>query len=301
MASTGTPTPNIGLNQWLISDNPERADFNSDNQKIDDKLGLIDTELENRATIATPDTIMQRDENGRAQVATPVADSDIATKGYVDENIGGGTAETADRLTTARTVRTNLASTAAANFDGSANITPGVQGTLPVANGGTGNTTGAAASAAILTTARTIRTNLAATAAASFNGSANVTPGVTGILPIANGGTGTNTVTAAAIALGREVMGSYTGNGAVSRLITLGFTPAAVLVTYTYGDITTTDWAKWGLALPGAPAKTPAYSGSSLVVEITANGFNVYARNYDTGESSATNTHFATYNYIAWR
>lgn len=49
------------------------------------------------------------------------------------------------------------------------------------------NTTG---SAATLTTARDIQTNLASTTASSFNGSANITPGVTGILPAANGGTG---------------------------------------------------------------------------------------------------------------
>lgn len=48
---------------------------------------------------------------------------------------------TASKLSTARTIRTNLASTSTASFDGSANITPGVTGTLPVANGGTGQTT----------------------------------------------------------------------------------------------------------------------------------------------------------------
>jgi hypothetical protein len=51
------------------------------------------------------------------------------------------------------------------------------------------NTTG---SAATLTTGRTIQTNLASTSAATFNGSANITPGVTGTLPVANGGTGAN-------------------------------------------------------------------------------------------------------------
>ena len=51
-------------------------------------------------------------------------------------------------------------------------------------------------SVATLTTARTFLTNLASTAAASFNGSANVTPGVTGILPVANGGTGNSEGTA---------------------------------------------------------------------------------------------------------
>ena len=76
---------------------------------------------------------------------------------------------------------------------------------LPVANGGTGNTTGKAAAAGAadkLTTARTIRTNLASTSTASFDGSDNVSPGVTGVLPIANGGTGKATAADARAALG---------------------------------------------------------------------------------------------------
>lgn len=52
-----------------------------------------------------------------------------------------GNAATATALATGRTIRTNLASTSAPTFNGSANITPGVTGVLPVANGGTGNTT----------------------------------------------------------------------------------------------------------------------------------------------------------------
>lgn len=51
-----------------------------------------------------------------------------------------GNAGTANKLTTARTIRVNLASTSAPGFDGSGNITPGVTGVLPVANGGTGVT-----------------------------------------------------------------------------------------------------------------------------------------------------------------
>ena len=45
-------------------------------------------------------------------------------------------------------------------------------------------------SAIKLKNARTIQTNLASTSTASFDGTANITPGVTGVLPIANGGTG---------------------------------------------------------------------------------------------------------------
>jgi hypothetical protein len=52
------------------------------------------------------------------------------------------------------------------------------------------NTTG---SAATLTTSRTFQTDLASTTAAGFTGAANNIHGVTGILPIANGGTGTTT------------------------------------------------------------------------------------------------------------
>ena len=81
-------------------------------------------------------------------------------------------------------------------------------GTLPIANGGTGNTTGNAATATKLQTARTIRTNLASTSTASFDGTANVTPGVTGTLPIANGGTGATSVASARNNLG---LGNTTG------------------------------------------------------------------------------------------
>lgn len=60
-----------------------------------------------------------------------------------------GDANTATKLATARTITANLASSTAGSFDGSANITVGVTGTLPIANGGTGATTAAAARTAL--------------------------------------------------------------------------------------------------------------------------------------------------------
>ena len=51
-----------------------------------------------------------------------------------------GNAGSATKLATARTIQTNLASTSAVSFNGTTNITPGVTGTLPVGNGGTGQT-----------------------------------------------------------------------------------------------------------------------------------------------------------------
>jgi len=78
----------------------------------------------------------------------------------------GGTGNkngTVGQLTTPRSFITNLGSTGAVNFDGTANVTQGVTGTLPVANGGTGNTTG-------------------------------IANNVSGVVAIANGGTGANSV-----------------------------------------------------------------------------------------------------------
>ena len=99
----------------------------------------------------------------------------------------GNTNGTVAKLTTARKISTNLASTVTASFDGSADITPGVSGILGTGNGGTGNVNGTVAK---LTTARNIHIDLAKTTAASFNGSADITPGVTGTLGTGNGGTG---------------------------------------------------------------------------------------------------------------
>jgi hypothetical protein len=120
----------------------------------------------------------------------------------------GNTNGTVEQLTTARTFITNLASTTAASFNGTANNSHGVTGILPISNGGTGNNTGnaptatLAASANVLSTARNITTDLGSTTAASFNGSANITPGVSGVLPITSGGTGAITAAAARTNLG---------------------------------------------------------------------------------------------------
>ena len=64
----------------------------------------------------------------------------------------------------------NLASTTAASFDGTKNVTPGVSGTLPVGRGGTGRTDGKAVA---LATKRTISLTGDATGSVGFDGSAN--------------------------------------------------------------------------------------------------------------------------------
>lgn len=51
----------------------------------------------------------------------------------------------AEKLSTPRTIRTDLASASGASFDGTKDITPGVAGVLPISNGGTGAATAAQA------------------------------------------------------------------------------------------------------------------------------------------------------------
>lgn len=76
---------------------------------------------------------------------------------------------------------------------------------LPVNQGGTGKTTaltaadvgalpsdGTAVSASKLATAGTVRVSLGSTSSVTYTNGGNITPGVSGLLPVANGGTGIN-------------------------------------------------------------------------------------------------------------
>ncbi len=83
------------------------------------------------------------------------------------------------------------------------------------------NTTG---SAATLTTSRTFQTNLASTSTASFNGSANVTPGVTGTLPVANGGTGSATQNFVDLTTAQTINGLKTFGNDLSLKPSSGYT-----------------------------------------------------------------------------
>ena len=77
-----------------------------------------------------------------------------------------------------------------------------------------------ATSATKLATARSINVNLASTVADDFDGTSDASVGVTGILPVANGGTGGNTITTARTALGVSPAenGAHTGTTSVQTL-----------------------------------------------------------------------------------
>lgn len=115
------------------------------------------------------------------------------------------------------------------------------KGIRSIATGGTGNATGNAASATKLQTARTIQTNLASTGEASFNGTSNITPGVTGVLPVANGGTGATSLSTLANAIVPYISGVtkietgwYSGTGKYGSTnpcsITCSFVPKFIYI-----------------------------------------------------------------------
>ena len=102
---------------------------------------------------STTITINHDDTSSQASVnnsgSTFVQDVTVDTYGHVTgltsvavPTLNQDTTGSAATLTNAREFRTDLGSTSTASFDGSANASPGVTGTLAVGNGGTGNTSG---------------------------------------------------------------------------------------------------------------------------------------------------------------
>lgn len=90
------------------------------------------------------------------------------------------------------------------------------------------------------------------------------------------------------------VTGSYEGDGAKERAITLGFQPKAVLLMEAHGRTYPSDSSSsasfGGLILPGKPIQV--YAGTAA--EITATGFTVHRDGY-----AYTNDNRFTYYYIA--
>ena len=105
------------------------------------------------------------------------------------------------------------------------------------------------------------------------------------------------------LAAGRAdvITGTYTGNGAASRSIELGFTPKAVLLLLSTGHMSNAyiGYRYGGLAFEGAPVTTDWESkGGTPVLNIVSGGFQVY---YDYDEDVFTNRDRYVYRYLALR
>lgn len=118
----------------------------------------------------------------------------VANGGTGTNNLTNVTVGKANTLTTPRSIVASLGSSVAASFDGSAAVTVGTQGTLPINKGGTG-----------LTSSPSMLVNLGSTTADNIL-EATPRPGVTGTLPIANGGTGATSAGGARTNLGLQTL-----------------------------------------------------------------------------------------------
>lgn len=138
---------------------------------------------------------------------TPTVNTDVSNKKYVDDSIasvGGGDVLAAgnNSFTGANTFQNLVTMVGGVVFTSGTTTLAWKNATQIVATINASTYTGNSATATKLATARTITANLASSTAGSFDGSANITVGVTGTLPIANGGTGATTAAAARTALG---------------------------------------------------------------------------------------------------
>ena len=96
------------------------------------------------------------------------------------------------------------------------------------------------------------------------------------------------------------VTGTYTGDGAESRLISLGFQPKALLVMTDegYSARPYTDDYYGGLALPGKPVCLKTVYGTDYILTVESQGFRVY---YNKSKYVFSNQKEFNYHYLAWK
>lgn len=165
---------------------------------------------------------------------------------------------------------------------------------LSKAQGGTGNTSGAADSAAKLATARALVVDLTSTTPASFDGTTDATLGATGSLPITKGGTGAGDSATARANLGAAASGS---NGDITALTGLsggisGRTDGAAAAAGVVGEVLSAVTAAAVSVTSGTPLNVLSLSLPAGEYELESallvtNSGNVTALSFGVSSTSA--------------
>lgn len=181
------------------------------------------------------------------------------------------TTGSAAKLTTARTILVNLASTSSASFDGSGNVTPGIENTLPVGHGGTGATTltgilkgnGTGAVTAVTAPSGTIMgTSDSQTVTNKRNEPRTSSTTSTSTLTMSKATADTYYLTAQAAAL---TIAAPTGTPVQGEVMSLYITDNGTSQTLTFNSV----FKPFGAALP-----TATTAGKTLMVVIQYDGTN---------------------------
>lgn len=238
-------TENYNLCQWEGTDKVERLDFNADNASIEAALTAHDTQIAAvRSEAAAQLTQAKTDLTGEIETVESALDA---------------------KITAAKTEASNSVTTLRSDMDTQVSAL---------------NTKITTANTNIATNKTNIATNTTNIATNKKNISTNTTN-------IASANTKiTNLQTSVADCFSSSnlpyVVGYYTGNGAETRVISLGFTPKAVLVFRSFGWVSSSGNYAAGLAITGRNVSTTAEGRTSwvtgaTVIAIVNGGFQVSA------------------------